>query len=282
MILNFAFHSHEDFRDYQEQDGYELTKLARSLIANLAHSALNGWCVRIIPALNPDGILYRHSENDRHVDTIYEYKDDCNGKGRHNTVDLNWNNAESIDWNHIMGQIHNVNWDDLDEALQQLNLSYTETYDGIDMNRCFPFHEPNGWVYNTGNDFSQKGQRNYIGNTALRAKEALYLWALINKVAVMPGVTNKVFIDTHGWTEQIITEDLDIYKYFNDQFGYNNRSTLIGRGYVSRYAMDLGFRSCLFEFPRPIEAISNYNFNCIEAKGYLPLYISAIKKILAE
>lgn len=282
MILNFAIHGHEDFRDKQEQDGYELTKLAMYLITELIKNDLNGWCIRIIPALNPDGILYRHSENDRHVDTIYEYEDDCNGKGRHNTVDLNWNNAENIDWNHIMGQINNVNWDDLDGALQQLNLSYTETYDGIDMNRCFPFHEPSGWVYNTGNDFSQKGQRNYIGNTALRAKEALYLWALINKVAVMPGVTNKVFIDTHGWTEQIITKDLKIYNYFNSAFEYNNMTDLKGKGYVARYAMDLGFRSCLFEFPRPIEAISNYNFNYIEAKGNVDHYIDAIKEIISE
>lgn len=283
MILNFAIHGHEDFRDKQEQDGYELTKLARSLIADLAHSNLNGWCIRIIPALNPDGILYKHSENDRHVDTIYEFEDDCNGKGRHNTVDLNWDNAENIDWNQIIGQINNVNWDDLNGALQQLNLSYTETYDGIDMNRCFPFHESNGWTYNTGNDFSQIGQRNYIGNTALRAKEALYLWALINKVAVMPGVTNKVFIDTHGWTQQIISSDENIKKYFKSSFSQNELKTLEkGEGYVARYAQDLGFRSCLFEFPHPIEGISNYNFNYIEAKGFLDPYIEAIKSIINE
>ena len=50
------------------------------------------------------------------------------------------------------------------------------------MNRCYPFKNSDGiWTYNKEDKFINKG-RNYIGNSALRAKEALYLWALINKI----------------------------------------------------------------------------------------------------
>ncbi len=278
MILNFAIHGHEDPAGRLEQDGYELTKLAVKLTKKLGESVnINGnlgeWCVYIIPALNPDGIIYKHGATDPH-----DAANNCNGKGRHNTVDLNWN--QTVDWNNIMNRIGEIDWDNIHQALSYFSLEYTQSNEGIDMNRCYPFKNSEGiWTYNKEDKFINKG-RNYIGNSALRAKEALYLWALINKI-YNKQPKDKVFIDTHGWTNQIISGDKDIEDAFRSVFEHHGSGILTnGTGYVALYAHNLGFRSCLFEFPGMDTLLSSYNFNFIETKGWDELYINAIEIIL--
>ena len=58
IIDNFAIHG---FEDSWNQDGYQLTKMAHSLINKLKAQydvyGLNDWSIIIIPAANPDGVL---------------------------------------------------------------------------------------------------------------------------------------------------------------------------------------------------------------------------------
>lgn len=272
MILNFAIHGHEDAAALLEQDGYELTKLAVKLtryLGELVESGdnLNGWRVYIIPALNPDGILYKHSgENNDPLHSPDDDYYDCNGIGRHCMNEIEWN------------------WNGGNELTASECISKGTPVDGghIDMNRCFMFKQGGVWTYRKG--FSTPG-RNYIGNGPLRAKEALYMHEFINTLFAL-NADDRIFIDTHGWTTQIITSDDGILKAFKDEFGYEGPNQITpltyGEGYVARYAKDLGYRSCLFEFPKMSNTnVPNpYNFNHIEINGWDKKYINAIMTLI--
>ena len=136
---------------------------------------------------------------------------------------------------------------------------------GIDMNRCFP----TGWKKYTN-------VRNYNGSQPLAAKEAQALAAFMQSVK---GSARNVCIDTHGWTQQIITSDGTngfLYRIFKASFPGNLHSSLNGSaGYFTRYASTLGYTSCLFEFPRNVKSLDQF-----KTIGYIPQYTNAILSIL--
>ena len=270
MVLNFAIHGHEDAANQIEHDGYELTKLAIKLTQRLgerveAGDDLNGWLVYVIPALNPDGILYTHPDSEKHVPNTKGYAD-CGGMGRHSTTEFEWE------------------WDEEDGDSKVIDIEHdTAPVEGghIDMNRCFLYKDENGvWTF-VG--YTNAG-RNYTGPSPMRAKEALYIHHFLRSIA-QEELEKKIFIDTHGWTRQIITSDDNIYEAFNNEFEYNNQTSLHdrGEGYVARYANDLGFRSCLFEFPVMTSdnlGTEHYNFDFIENHGWDEDYITVIENLI--
>ena len=273
MILNFAIHGHEDAAAELEQDGYELTKLAVKLTQRLAAliqsgSDLNGWCIYVIPALNPDGIRHIHPKTPRdNNDPQHEPTDkyySCLGQGRHCMNEIRWN------------------WDGSNELIPNECINNGTSIEGghIDMNRSFLFMENGAWTY--AKEYSTPG-RNYNGGGPLRSREALYMHAFINEIFEIEA-EDRIFIDTHGWTTQIITSDKNIESAFKDKFDGNKPQSLAdgGRGYVARYANDLGYRSCLFEFPEMNnENVPNpYNFNFIENNGWDEKYISVIMSLI--
>ena len=131
---------------------------------------------------------------------------------------------------------------------------------GVDLNRCFPA------------GFSAKySARNYTGSKSLMAKEAVILKNFIDS---SKGSGKNIFIDTHGWYNQVITRYSgtgNLYKAFKKYFpGTRGASFGRGMGYVSGYAYSLGYDSALFEFPY-VSSESSFNNN-----NYAQKYINAV------
>lgn len=143
---------------------------------------------------------------------------------------------------------------------------------GIDLNRCFPYNKAGGFKKYTD-------ERNYNGSEPMMAKEAVALNEFILDSAKRKASGNKIFIDIHGWTNQIITtENNYIYTALNKQFRYDYRTELNGKrayGYVSYWALKNGYDSCLFEFPSDVSKRGD-----VSKKGYDTKFINAIKDIL--
>lgn len=72
-------------------------------------------------------------------------------------------------------------------------------------------------------------------------------------------------MDIHGWTQQIIIADSSspFRAAFESRFSKNSVDvTLNGsgaNGYVAKYALKLGYQSCLFEFPEDTDPLDFYN-----------------------
>lgn len=134
---------------------------------------------------------------------------------------------------------------------------------GVDMNRCFP----SGFrVYTSA--------RNYTGSSPLMTKEARALRSLIDS---KKGSSTNVFIDVHGWTQQILTNTSGsgfIYSTLHSYFP-NNSAGGLGGGYVSRYAKSVGYSACLFEFPRSITSHS-----AMVNAGYDTKFVNAIMSMI--
>lgn len=136
---------------------------------------------------------------------------------------------------------------------------------GVDMNRSFP-----------ANFVVQTSARYYTGPAALSCKESRALAAFVRKVK---GTGKNVCIDTHGWTQQIITSTGTsglLYKTFHSAFGSNTYANCRGAaGYFTAYTASLGYDSCLFEFPGGV-----YSHNAFLSSGYSAKYISCIMTLL--
>lgn len=151
---------------------------------------------------------------------------------------------------------------------------------GVDMNRSFDA----GWErkYNL---------RNYTGPEPCWCPEAEHLRAFIDEHKSNTGYN--IFIDTHGYTTQIIsnpsggTLDKIFHEIFGDcSPGYSDYNTG-GGGYVTTYAYEIRqMESCLFEFPKTA-VISETTWNVskeggIAESGIDKLYINAIVNILTS
>ena len=249
LFLNFAIHGHED---RFAGDGMGLVNMAfRTInVLNNDYSTLknNDWLVVIVPTFNPDGII----EGDN-----CKINSDCVGPGRHNAVQMTKENGK---W---------VPYADTDEGKANKALGH------IDMNRCFPYNSTGGFT-------EQTGARNYTGPEAMMAKEACALSELINTFKNKSGT--KYFIDIHGWTQQIIT-DTDNSETFQkafqkDKFANNSLDLTLqnssANGYVAKYARALGYKSCLFEFPRNTDPNDFYN------DTYGDYFINAVQFLLTQ
>lgn len=136
---------------------------------------------------------------------------------------------------------------------------------GVDMNRCFP----------TG--FKQyTSARNYTGPNPLMAKEARALRSLIDN---KKGSSTNVYMDVHGWTQQILTNTSGsgfVYSTMHQYFPDNSAGGL-GGGYVTRYAKEKGYSACLFEFPRNVTSHS-----VMVNKGYNTKFVNAIWSMISN
>lgn len=136
---------------------------------------------------------------------------------------------------------------------------------GVDMNRCFP----------TG--FKQyTSARNYTGPNPLMAKEAKALKSLIDN---KKGSSTNVYMDVHGWTQQILTNTSGsgfVYSTMHQYFPDNSAGGL-GGGYVTRYAKEKGYNACLFEFPRNVTSHS-----VLVNKGYDTKFVNAIWSMISN
>lgn len=136
---------------------------------------------------------------------------------------------------------------------------------GVDMNRCFP----------TG--FKQyTSARNYTGPNPLMAKEARALKSLIDN---KKGSSTNVYMDVHGWTQQILTNTSGsgfVYSTLHQYFPDNSAGGL-GGGYVTRYAKEQGYSACLFEFPRNVTSHS-----VMVNKGYNTKFVNAIWSMISN
>lgn len=136
---------------------------------------------------------------------------------------------------------------------------------GIDMNRSFP-----------SNFISYSDSRNYNGGRPLACRESAALAAFVKRVK---GSGKNVCIDTHGWTQQIITSTGTgglLYNTFHNAFSGNSyASCTYARGYLTAYTTSLGYNSCLFEFPSNV-----YSHNQFLSSGYCSRYVSCIMTLL--
>ncbi|OJU08272.1 MAG: hypothetical protein BGN88_14815 [Clostridiales bacterium 43-6] len=147
---------------------------------------------------------------------------------------------------------------------------YSGANDHVDLNRCFPYNVSGGFAQNTG--------RYQTGPNAMMAREALALNDLIQKCKNKSG--RKIFIDNHGWLQQIFTNSEPLRSKFRLKFNsgkFANKNTLEDNaiGFVSRWANVNGYESCLFEFPVDVA-----KWGDIKAKGYETKYIDVIKDII--
>ena len=165
---------------------------------------------------------------------------------------------------------------------------------GVDINRSFQFKNSNGQV-----DFHVDDEpRYYTGPEANWCKESEALKTFIDSHKSDDGVN--VFIDTHGYTTQILTSTstMDssgqhsvLHKIFSEIFlpvpdkdipergttfdGYRTE-TPNGVGFVARYVHDIqGMDGCLFEFPGIYNSAGQ-----IFDRGLHTRYIQAITNIL--
>jgi len=133
------------------------------------------------------------------------------------------------------------------------------------LNRCFE------------NGFSPKwSTRNYITTRPIAAVEAVALKELISSNKSETGYN--VFVDVHGWTQQIITSastKAKLASIFSAQFPQNAKSRLIKDGYLTDWTSYIGFDSCLFEFPRNI-----YSHSDFVNSGYPQRFITCVHDIL--
>ena len=135
---------------------------------------------------------------------------------------------------------------------------------GIDMNRSFP----HSFV-------AYSGGRNFNGSSPLASRESRALSQFIQNVK---GTGSNLLLDTHGWMTQIISSGgaNAMYSALKTQFPQNVYTGLYGgRGYFAAYAADLGYTSCLFEFPDGLYSMSSYLHS-----GYCSRYIAAILDML--
>lgn len=138
---------------------------------------------------------------------------------------------------------------------------------GIDLNRAFPagFHPK----YNT---------RNYTGSKSLMSKEAVILK---NFVDSSKGSGKNIFIDAHGWFNQIITYRSgtgNLYRAFKAYFpGSRGASFGRGLGYISGYAQSKGYEAALFEFPY-VSSEKSFNNNNY-ANKYMDSIFYMVKNI---
>lgn len=259
LFLNFAIHGHEDI---YAGDGMALVEMAFKTISTLSNDYYkilsNDWFIVVVPTFNPDGILDGDNCDPR---------TNCKGIGRHNAVQMQQNSDGT--WS-----------------------KYTSGLGHIDMNRCFPYAvSANGTElfddrYNNTND-----SRNYTGPYAMMAQEAVALSELIKEYKSKSG--KKYFIDIHGWYNQIIVDTSTINAspigkaLYENGFNFDSRDTSVapcsykttytlanGNGYVSKYALALGYTSCLFEFPA--DSDPDYLSN----STYGTYFINAIKDMV--
>ena len=136
---------------------------------------------------------------------------------------------------------------------------------GIDLNRSFPV----GFT-------SLTSSRNFTSTSPLAAIEAR---SVQNFVTTYQSSTGKnVFIDVHGWTQQIITSSSTSGKLamlFRSQFSQNSPSRLAKKGYLTDWTASLGFDSCLFEFPRSV-----YSHSSFVSSGYPSKFVTTIENLL--
>ena len=134
---------------------------------------------------------------------------------------------------------------------------------GVDMNRCFP----SGFkVYTSA--------RNYTGSSPLLTRESRALRSLVDS---QKGSSTNVFIDIHGWTQQILTNSSGsgfVYSTLHSYFP-NNSAGGLGGGYISRYAKSVGYNACLFEFPRSVSSHSD-----MVNAGYDTKFVNAVMNMI--
>ena len=136
---------------------------------------------------------------------------------------------------------------------------------GVDMNRCFP----TGFVATTSS-------RNFTTNSPLATVEARAIATTIQTLSANHTGSSQYFIDTHGWTTQLIG-DSSLTSIFDDYFTQNSVSTLSSaQGYIARWAQSLGMQAMLFEFP----ANAGNQYDGITNLGYDIKYINALEDIL--
>lgn len=134
---------------------------------------------------------------------------------------------------------------------------------GVDMNRCFP----SGFKVYTN-------ARNYTGSSPLMTKESRALRSLVDS---KKGSRTNVFIDVHGWTQQILTNSSGsgfVYATLHSYFP-NNSAGGLGGGYISRYAKSVGYNACLFEFPRGVTSHS-----AMVNAGYDTKFVNAVMSMI--
>lgn len=134
---------------------------------------------------------------------------------------------------------------------------------GVDMNRCFP----SGFTVYTS-------ARNYTGSQPLMTKESRALRTLIDS---KKSSSTDVFIDVHGWTQQILTNTSGsgfVYSTLHSYFPSNTAGGL-GGGYISRYAKSVGYNACLFEFPRSV-----YSHSDMVNAGYDTKFVNAVMSMI--
>lgn len=114
---------------------------------------------------------------------------------------------------------------------------------GIDMNRSFE----TGFRALTSD-------RNFTGDTPLGSPEAQALRDLMAETA---GGSQDVFIDVHGWYQQVVTNESTNLPTaaLLAAFPENTYTYAYGTGFIARYADTLGYEACLFELP----AVSSMN-----------------------
>ncbi|MCD8357203.1 MAG: fibronectin type III domain-containing protein [Clostridia bacterium] len=143
------------------------------------------------------------------------------------------------------------------------NNSGTLVKGGVDMNRCFP----SGFTVYTN-------ARNYTGSQPLMTKESRALKTLVDN---KKGSSTNVFIDIHGWTQQILTNTSGsgfVYSTLHSYFPSNSAGGL-GGGYISRYAKSVGYSACLFEFPRSVTSHST-----MVNAGYDTKFVNAVMSMV--
>ena len=147
-----------------------------------------------------------------------------------------------------------------------LNADGKQADEGVDMNRCFPV----GWKPMTG-------ARNFNGSAPLACAESAALAQFVREVQ---GAGRSVCIDVHGWYQQTITSDGAgglLFAAFHEQFPDNTWADCRnGEGYFTAYTSELGYESCLFEFPGDV-----YSFEGFLKKGYAERFAGCVLELLA-
>lgn len=118
---------------------------------------------------------------------------------------------------------------------------------GVDMNRCFPAY----WERHIFD-------RNFNGYAPLACPEAELIAGLMESSL---GSGENVFIDVHGWTEQILTPygwNSLFYHFAWDFPTCEWMGIAYADGYAATYASTLGYDACLFEFPYRHSSLSSF------------------------
>ena len=137
---------------------------------------------------------------------------------------------------------------------------------GIDLNRSFS----RSFTVNTNS-------RNYTSAVSMAAPEAQALGTLIRQ---KKSQTTSIFLDVHGWTQQIITSQKNsvLTQVLQKAFPANRWSSVIGaHGYVANYAYGEGYQSGLFEFPSNVTSHS-----AMTSRGYDTRFVEAMWNLLSK